>query len=734
MTTLPTTRPSIPVAPRSAPAPAAGPTLPQLDPVRLLKKYKWVLGIAAAAGLVFGIAAHYLLLFTYPIYKSYITYECLPIKSNPADMGPMAGSEKDFEKFMATQVKVMTSEKIIDMTVSDPTLLSEAPKWTGQFMQGGGLNTLRASKALKRNLSAAVQGDSRFVQVSFWWTDSTEAAAVLRTVGRTYEAERNRSGKGEVRVQKETIELAIKNAEEAIKKLQTDKETLLRENKIESLEEAHSSANKEVESVQSTLVSVRADREALVSQRDEFLNQIQSGTGPTIPDTVRKRVEENPTLIQMKHMINQLDSELTSKIMQGVKAEHPDFVKLKSLKEGADKRYEQERERLLRDAFYAEVDGLKSAVAAREAQEAKLQDRLEKANLRATELTKMRTRIEDINTEINRRNDSKAKLSDDLSRLEINTVGSNASRITLYQDAQIPKAPAFPKVYLMVPLGLFLALGLVGGVVVLLEVIDQRVKGPADVAALPRTRVLGLIPHSCEDPQACERIETVFRDRPSGVLAESFRQLRSQIIKRMSQGGHKTLVVLAPSPDAGTTAIALNLAFSIAATDQRVLLIDANFRRPALHKTLGLTEGAGLADVLAGATTLENAVQASGPVSVLQAGSADKRIVERLATEPMNTLLRDAAAAYDMVIIDVAPTLVSGDGLALANRCDAAIMVVRAMVDKRGMVARLRSELAETKADLLGVVVNAVRTTAGGYLKGNIESTHRYQSAAGAKD
>jgi polysaccharide biosynthesis transport protein len=733
MTTLPTTRPSIPVAtrPQQPQAPAAIGVAP-IDPIRLLRKYKVILAITAAIGLMVGIGGHFLMLNTYPIYSSALLYQCLPLQGNPSELGPRVGQEKEFEKFMATQVAVLTSDRIIDRTVSDPALMAEAPNWVSRYMVGGAIDTRRAARGLKRNLSAGVKGDTSFIHASFWWTDEKEVAAVLRLVGRNYEEERRLQGNTDVGERRQMLQLAINTSDNEIKKLQETKRTMLQDKDVASLEEQNSAVAKESDAIQAALVQVRAGREAAVVYRDQLQRELENSSGPRIPDTIRRRVEENHSLVQLRNLINQLDGEIGAKNMHGVKPDHPSYRRLLTARDGMQKRYDAERERLEREQFYAELEASKTSVASAEAQEHRLMEREAALKLRAVELTQLHSRIKDLDKEIDHRTRTKTNLAEDLAKLDINTKGTYESRVVRYQDAQIPRGPTFPKLFIMAPLGVFLALVLVGGVIMLIEVVDQRVKGPADLVAVPRARVLGLIPHACEDPQNCERVETVFRDRPASVLSEHFRQLRGQIIKKMAQSGHKTLLVLAPNPDSGTTTVALNLAFAIASTDQRVLVIDGNFRRPSIHKTLGLSEGPGLSDILAGGASLASAVQTSGSVSVLSAGSADTRIVERLATTPMSALLTEAGAAYDIVLIDAPPALVAGDALALANRCDAALLVVRAMADKRGMVGRVRNELGETKADLVGIVVNAVRTTAGGYLKGNIQTSHRYQSGGKA--
>jgi capsular exopolysaccharide synthesis family protein len=239
-----------------------------------------------------------------------------------------------------------------------------------------------------------------------------------------------------------------------------------------------------------------------------------------------------------------------------------------------------------------------------------------------------------------------------------------------------------------------------------------------------------MVPDASEDPAGASAVETAFRDRERGVMAESFRQIRSGLLKRMNQMDQKTLLIVSGMPGSGATSVISNLAYSFAAADRRVLVIDANLRRPAHHRIFGLPEAPGLADVLAGTHTLDNTVQRSADrrVDVLVAGTRENRVFERLSTDAMGAVLRRAREQYDLVLIDAAPMVVSGDALGLASRCDASLLVVRALSEKRGMVARLRNELAEAKAELLGILVNGVKSAAGGYLKGNIKATHDYQT------
>ena len=154
--------------------------------------------------------------------------------------------------------------------------------------------------------------------------------------------------------------------------------------------------------------------------------------------------------------------------------------------------------------------------------------------------------------------------------------------------------------------------GLVFGVIVLKEVTEQRVRGPADVAIIPRVRILGVIPDSAEDPTKPARIERASHDKPNGVIAESFRQLRTSLLKYLHQKDATTVVIFGGNPGSGASTVIANLASSIALCEKRVLVIDANFRRPSLHRIFGVDEQApGLGSLLADTCTFDEAVQAT---------------------------------------------------------------------------------------------------------------------------
>lgn len=732
MTTVPARPPTPPVLrPTAPPASGGGGALATIDPLRLINKHKWTLLGAALGGLVLGLIVHVVWLATYPIYTPYIIYECFPIESgDPGEMGPAPGREEDFKRFMATQVQVMTSEAIIRKAVTDPRFPAEAPSWSARFLTGGVLDHEAAAKELRKKLSAGILGESNLIRLSFWWKDRTEATAIVRAVGRAYEEDRRWVATRDINDRKQLITRSIETIEAQIRDRSRQRERLMAEKSLESLDERLSEASLAIENAQELILRVRAEREALIVRRNQLQAELESQAGIRYPDDLRKRVEDDPLILRLKQDINDTEAFLIALVKRGVAPEHRDRRNITNRLEGMRQQLDAERERLLREAFDGLLESLRAEIASLEAQEADLTRKLEDAKARAIELTQIRAQVKDIDQDIERLTANKAEFLRDLQRIEVATGARSQTRVYRVQDAIVPHEASFPRLVFMLPLGLLLGLGLTTGGVVVSEIADQRVKGAADVALIPRTRVLGIIPHASEDPAQPQRVETVFRDLPSGVLAESFRQLRGTVLKALSEGGHRSLLIVSGLPGSGATTTAVNLACALGGADQRVLLVDANFRRPGIHNALGLGESPGLGEVLGGLTPLEAAVQptANANVHVLASGAAGHRQYERLATGAMSELLRQAGERYDVVIVDTAPAVVAGDALALAARCDASLLVVRALVEKRGLVARLRNELGEAHARFLGVVINAVRSSAGGYLRRNIQATHRYQN------
>ncbi len=714
-------------SPRSAPpGPAAAAGL-SIDPVKLLLKYKWLLIGTAIAGAVLGTVAHLVLIRVHPIYKAEAVFRALPPETDATVIAPTTIDQNAMELFMGTMVEQLTSEQTLRVLVRDPRLVAEAPNWTRPYTRGGSFDTVNALEDIRKIVRAGVIPNTYFFRVSASTNHRNDAAGIVRLIREIFMEQVRSESTRDINQRKQVTSDSIKASERALDDLNRRRERLVKDQRLDTLDGQRSQTGESLKVVSFQLINLRQQVEAVKSslQRDEL--QLQRGTGIQYDDTLRFEVEQTPQILQLQQTLNAYESQLASMRQVGILPDHREFRLMQSAIDGTRQQIEQTRERLLRELFEARVDQFRSQLEQYQAMEADLLRQQEEYGNKMVELTRVVGEVSDIDRSIQT---TIAMIAEQkMKEAELDAAASLSSVIRVEEVARetVPDIASFPKLYIMIPLGVILLTGLVTGTVLVLEILDQRVKGPSDLAALGRIPVLGLVPDAAEDPSQPEHPESVFRDIPGSVMAEHYRQIRTRVGKAMVKGGHKTLLVVGATPGSGATSVVSNLGSAMVSAGNRVLVIDANFRRPRLHAAFDAPESPGLADVLAGAMGFEEAVISKGVgPDLLAAGTAKHRMVEQLGSNRIETLLGDLRDRYDYVLIDVAPALVAGDAQSLANRCDASMLVARALHEKRGMVARLRNELAESRAEFLGAMVNAVRSSAGGYMRKNIRTQASY--------
>jgi capsular exopolysaccharide synthesis family protein len=734
MTTIPANMTPAAAQPRPAAAPASPAQVSTVDPIKLLNKHKWLLGGTALTGAVLGVGAHFALATWYPQWRPTVLFNVLPPQENLASIGSASMTDIEMNRFMQTQVRVMTSETVLTRVIEDPQLRLNAPDWYKQHEEidrSNGqprLNSIEAIKDLQDYVNARVLPQTNLIELSMTDKRKFDATAIVALVRMKYQAVLKEQSMSLSQDRTQSLHGAIDSIDKEVAKLGTNRDAIISTKQVDSIDERISATHLALSQTNETLSKIEQSIGGLKKNLEQLQTASRSGN---YDDDIKADVEKDPAVLEAQANIHKLENDEQTLLNLGVGRDHRDFKRLEASLAGARDSLQRVRTDRLDNIFRGNLDSITKAIAQYETQEASLQTKKTELTTRLTDLSKTQAQLNDIETQIRNLLDSKARLNADLQN-QLGLQQLNASnRVVELQRERVPTEMAFPKLKVMLPLGMLLSLGLVGGIVFLREVIDQRVKGPSDITIIPKTKLLGWVPDANEDPAGQGAAETAFRDRPRGIVAESYRQIRAAVAKRVQAVDHKTIVVLSGMPGSGGTTAVANLAFSFAAADRRVLVIDANFRRPTMHRVMGLQEAPGLADVLGRTAELADVVQATSTpgLDLLSAGSKEQRIFERLATEAMGELLTKVRMMYDMVLIDVAPAIVAGDGVSLAHRCDASILVVKAMSEKRGMVARIKNDLIDARSEFLGVIVNAVKSAAGGYMKGNIKAAHEYQNA-----
>ncbi|MEZ4417871.1 MAG: polysaccharide biosynthesis tyrosine autokinase [Gemmatimonadota bacterium] len=302
----------------------------------------------------------------------------------------------------------------------------------------------------------------------------------------------------------------------------------------------------------------------------------------------------------------------------------------------------------------------------------------------------------------------------------------------LYQ-ARIAEAGASPYVEVLDPAsiptptgarpGLALLLGAMLGVLLgisgafFLEYLDRTLRTSTQVRTALGLPVLGIVPelpHAQAGSRNGNGRPLLIAMDPGDPAAEAYRALRLNLA--FSDGdrtGVRTVAFTSPGPNEGKSTSAVNLAVLIARQRERILLVDADLRRPALHLALGLPRQPGLADVLAGTVTLDDALQIDvlPNLDVLTAGPSADSPSDLLTSRAMEDLLAVLESRYNYVIVDSPPILAVTDAAVLAAHVDGTVLVVRSGATDQRAALRARTQLERVGVRILGVLLNDVSVT-----------------------
>ncbi|WP_052091659.1 polysaccharide biosynthesis tyrosine autokinase [Modestobacter caceresii] len=284
---------------------------------------------------------------------------------------------------------------------------------------------------------------------------------------------------------------------------------------------------------------------------------------------------------------------------------------------------------------------------------------------------------------------------------------------TTVTPAEAPASAATPRVVLTLVAGLLVGLLLGIGCAFARETLDNRVRDVAALARVTPLPVLGLIGRR----RAGDGRPVVVEAAPLDPQAEFYRQLRTNLgfleVSAEREPGDRRLSVIAVTssvPGEGKSTVTANLAAALAEGGARVLLVDADLRRPTQAAMLGLEGAAGLTTVLRGGAELADVVQdwGSSGLQVLASGACPPNPGELLSSPAMGRFLTQQRAAWDFVVIDTPPLLPVADAAILSRLVDGTLVVANARLVRRHQLAEALTGLAQVGAHQLGIVLNMV--------------------------
>lgn len=285
-----------------------------------------------------------------------------------------------------------------------------------------------------------------------------------------------------------------------------------------------------------------------------------------------------------------------------------------------------------------------------------------------------------------------------------------AADIHVLEQGRVAVSPTTPKKGRTMALGLVLGSMLGVGLSLLQELRDERMHSADDVYDAVQLPLLAAIPHLSGRLTAMQKAQTVHL-RPKSDEAEAFRKLRTALHFGSNRRKPRTMLVTSPAAGEGKSTTASNLAIALAHAGCRVLLLEADLRKPVLHVLFGLDPHLGLWNVLARELSAAQAIRPSGIVNldVLTAGPIPNNPSEILGSQLFSSLLSRLGRHYDHVVIDSPPVGAVTDAQILSAMTDQTILVLRARTCSRHAASYASQSLQSVGGRVRGVVVNDIQ-------------------------
>jgi capsular exopolysaccharide synthesis family protein len=543
------------------------------------------------------------------------------------------------------------------------------------------------------NLTVSPVRNSRLVEVAFHSEKPELAAAVANAVAKAYIDMnldfRFRSTKEASEFLEQQLTEQRKGVESAEARLQQYRE----QNDAISLEDRQNIVVQKLSDLNAALTRAKTERlqkEAMFHQLAEA--QDDPATLDTFPAILGNQFiqHEKAELATLQRKQAQLAEKLGEK--------HPDMIEVQSAIEASQIK--------LRAEVAKVVQSVRTEYQATVAQEQSMATALE---AQKSEALAMNRKAIDYGV-IQRDVDSNKQMYNTLLQRAKETGVSGelrTSNVRVVDQAEVPTEPVSPRRVLSILIGLF------GGafcgicLAFFFEYLDNRVKTPEEIENELGLPSLGLIPVT---PSIAARPNPLISDGAPATFAEAFRALRTNILFSAADGGPRSIVVTSTGPSEGKTMVAGNVAIGLAQMGQRVLLIDADMRRPRAHELFGVAVEPGLSNFLVGVSKPSEVVQPSGVENLwlMPAGKAPPNPAELLGSRRFADFCTSLNTHFDCVVIDTPPVLAVTDAAVIAHRASGVLFVIAADSTSRSAAQTALDHLEHAQAKFLGAVLNRV--------------------------
>jgi capsular exopolysaccharide synthesis family protein len=691
------------------------------DYLLILRKHQWlILSFLLAVVTIVTIA-------TFRMKSVYSATAKIEIDRESTNILPFQGTDPydyamDLDNYIETQSRILTSETMALQTIRNMDLSSNPEFSGGADSAAIATGTLKNQKlppeigAFLGSLSVRRIPNTRLMEVTFESTSPQLAAQVLNAhlenyIEQNYKSRYDATAKASQWLQEELDELSIK-----VRRSEDARIEYERNNQIWTLDDKNNVTTQRLGDLNRQLTDAQSD-----SLRKQALYEFaKSGDLDAVP-----QLRDNSVLQEMEKKRADLSMQYTDAVNQ-YGPNFPKVQRLQSQMKELDGQMTRERKGIIAqlESDYREAkqheDLLSRALDEQKAEVNVMSGKMIEYNVLKREAEANKALYDSLQTKL-----KEAQISS----------GLKSSNIRIVDPAMVPSTPSRPAKTRNITLAFIV--GLVGGIglALLREYLDNTVKTPDDVETLVRLPSLAVVPAFTDGATSSKRsgmfkagstnghdkrIELVAQHLPKSQMSEAFRALRTALL--LSQADHPPQVILVTSalPREGKTTAAANLAVTLAQLGDKTVLVDADLRKPGVGRLLNLGPGkyAGLSSYLAGVSTLDLVTIAHPEISNLSAiptGPLPPNPADLLSSHKLADAISELRKRYKFVVIDSPPIMAATDAVILSVQADGVLLVVRSGETPKEAFTRSRDLLVSVKAHMLGVVLNAVDSSAPDY-------------------
>jgi succinoglycan biosynthesis transport protein ExoP len=694
----------------------------------LLTIFLTMLGLGAGGGI------WKLLQIRFPRYTAKTFIQVLP----PTETDPMTIGTIQLQKDILYGHRQSMANLIKQQSTLEDLLDRDKVKETEWFKHWEG-NRRRAVNYLDKHFGAYAHRDSEFVEISMTCSAAKEAADIvnemlnlfLATRGDTEQQEISKKLKG-LEEQRQRVQSELDAADKGLDDIRT------RFN-LTDIEQPIGRYFQHTITIRlNDLELQKNELDLAIKQLDADIGNLQRLATEPINEQIEFQIERDPVMITLAQQIAYLEAQLSGRLTK-FGENHRDVRQTRELIEETKKRREERKDEIANQTRLANLKNAQDGLVVLQKRYEQLEALRQKAESDKKDLDLARIQYEKVVKIRDERLDMLDSIKEQIEKYKIMYNDPETPKVQAVGLAPIPLEMVFTRQWwLWFPSGMVLGLLLGVGLAFLVELANDLVRTPTDVARYLRIPLLGVVPDASEDSQV-RRVELchVVRRAPYSVTSESYRRCRTNLKLSGPADSFKTLLISSGSARDGKTSMAVNLATTFVAADTKVLLIDANFRQPNLHLLFPKQQAKdsaehfdfGLSSVLMHQCTADEAVRPSGieGLDIIDCGPLPANPTELLSSARMNELLAGQRTNYDYIIIDGPPVLLVSDAKILAGLVDATLLVFNANTTSRGAAQRTIRELKQVNARIVGCVLFAARAIKGGYFQEQFKSYRKYQ-------